>query len=73
MRAESLNKTPMPVLALAARQTTAIWSALAEWKVPFPPGGVKSKVPKVSFNQISSLTRQCLTTISSSSPLVDLI
>ncbi|KAK4701264.1 hypothetical protein P7C70_g4969, partial [Phenoliferia sp. Uapishka_3] len=29
--------TPMPLLALVARQTTTIWQALAEWKLQFPP------------------------------------
>ncbi|ORY59406.1 hypothetical protein BCR35DRAFT_295704 [Leucosporidium creatinivorum] len=40
------DKTPLPLLSLAARQTTALWSTLAEWKVQFPPpppGGEKDK------------------------------
>lgn len=37
----------MPVLALAARQTTALWSSLADFKVSFPPGPLSStKEPK---------------------------
>ncbi|KAL8278374.1 hypothetical protein RQP46_009266 [Phenoliferia psychrophenolica] len=31
------NRTPMPVVALVARQTSSIWQALAEWKHAFPP------------------------------------
>lgn len=35
--AEHLKRTPMPVLALVARQTSSVWQTLAEWKHPFPP------------------------------------
>ncbi|GAA5991830.1 hypothetical protein JCM5350_003214 [Sporobolomyces pararoseus] len=31
------NRTPLPLLELAARSATAVWSTLAEMKVQFPP------------------------------------
>lgn len=37
MYIERTSHTPLPLLALAARQTTALWSTLAEFKVQFPP------------------------------------
>ncbi|GAA5932998.1 uncharacterized protein JCM15063_002264 [Sporobolomyces koalae] len=51
------NRTPLPLLALAARQATATWQTLAELKVQFPPvpatssttnqnGTTKTKVTK---------------------------
>lgn len=50
------GKTPMPVLALVAMQTTAIWDSLAQWKVPFPPlpGGATSKESKKAHSKVRS-------------------
>ncbi|GAA5951849.1 hypothetical protein JCM3765_003135 [Sporobolomyces pararoseus] len=61
------NRTPLPLLELAARSATAVWSTLAEMKVQFPPipptstttssqnGTTKTKVtktfPSFDFNQ----------------------
>ncbi|GAA6019615.1 hypothetical protein JCM11491_002825 [Sporobolomyces phaffii] len=50
------NRSPLPLLALAARSTTALWSSLGEMKIQFPPatttttsgqnGTTKTKVTK---------------------------
>ncbi|GAA5890971.1 hypothetical protein JCM5296_001247 [Sporobolomyces johnsonii] len=45
------NRSPLPLLSLAARQATAIWQTLGELKVQFPPAPTntkdsKSKAPK---------------------------
>ncbi|KAI5476214.1 LisH dimerization motif containing protein [Pseudohyphozyma bogoriensis] len=40
---QATKQTPLPLLTLAVRQTTAIYSTLAEWKVPFPPVATKEK------------------------------
>ncbi|KAK4058848.1 hypothetical protein OIO90_000294 [Microbotryomycetes sp. JL221] len=31
------GRTPVPILSLAVRQATALWSTLAEFRLPFPP------------------------------------
>lgn len=57
---ERTNRTPLPLIELAARSATALWSTLGEMKYSFPPGPTatvvsqslngttKTKVAKVS-------------------------
>ncbi|BGP13743.1 hypothetical protein JCM10213_006427 [Rhodosporidiobolus nylandii] len=39
---QQTSRTPLPLLALAVRQTTAFWSTLCEMRVPFPPSASPS-------------------------------
>lgn len=43
---ESQGRTPLPLLALVAKQTTAIWDALSEHKMQFPPAAPGAKPDK---------------------------